>query len=172
MMRCEISIRSAKEEDFPPLCELYCKSVRCNREGFVQDLNYHGCLIAKTRSWRERGGDMLVAHEAGTLVAMGALAPCERGKVELCKLHVDLLRQGRGIGRLMVERLIVLAQEQGFDEVMLHVTTTQIAAVKLYRSVGFQAASEELFETKVFDKPARFPTLHMRLSLRGSASAA
>jgi GNAT superfamily N-acetyltransferase len=170
-MTGEIVIRSALEEDFPPLCALYCDSVRCNRDGFIQDLDYHGCLIAKTRAWRAKGGDMLVAREGGAVIGMGALAPEGEGRVELCKLHVDMTRQGRGIGRRMVERLIALAAERGFAEVKLHVTATQTPAIRLYQSTGFQLVGEELFETTVFGERVAFPTLHMHLPL-GMGNAA
>jgi GNAT superfamily N-acetyltransferase len=164
-MNTSIIIRPAQEEDYKPLCALYCESVRCNRDGFIQDLAFHGCLITKMLLWREKGGDMLIAREGGEVIGMGALAPDDDGLIELCKLHVDASRQGRGIGRLMVQRLIALAAERGFPAMKLHVTKTQSAAIGLYRSLGFRHTHEELFETVVFDKPATFPTAHMRLAL-------
>lgn len=169
-MTAPIIIRSAGEEDYKPLCALYCDSVRCNRDGFIQDLAFHGCLITKMLLWREKGGDMLVAREGDALIGMGALAPDDDGRAELCKLHVDASRQGRGIGRLMVERLVALAAERGFPEVKLHVTRTQEPAIGLYRSMGFHPTREELFETTVFGEHAVFPTLHMCLPLRAEAA--
>jgi ribosomal protein S18 acetylase RimI-like enzyme len=160
-----IIIRRAAEEDFAPLCALYCKSVHCNPDGFIQDLSYHGCLIAKTRDWRRGGGDMLAAYIGGVFVAMGGLCPHPGGGIELCKLHVDDAWQGRGLGRLMTDRLIELARKRGFSEVTLHVTTTQHAAINLYRSIGFQPVKREVFETEVFGKAASFDTLHMHSSL-------
>jgi ribosomal protein S18 acetylase RimI-like enzyme len=165
-----IIIRSARDEDYKPLCALYCDSVRCNRDGFIQDLAFHGCLITKMLLWREKGGDMLIALDDGALIGMGALAPDDDGRAELCKLHVDASRQGRGIGRMMVERLVALAAQRGFPEMKLHVTKTQSAAIGLYRSIGFHPTREELFETTVFGEPAAFPTLHMRLPLRADAA--
>jgi GNAT superfamily N-acetyltransferase len=142
-MKGGILIRSAGEGDFPPLCALYCKSVRCNPDGFIQDLDFHGCLIAKTRAWREAGGDMLVGIAGERVVALGGLAPHGQTQVELCKLHVDETMQGRGLGRLMTEHLIALARHRGFMEVVLHVTTTQKAAVNLYHSIGFSRSNRK-----------------------------
>jgi len=161
-----VTIRSAVEEDFPPLCALYCNSIQCNPDGFIQDLDYHGCLIAKTREWRRRGGDMLVAREAKPLIGMGALAPDAEDRAELCKLHVDRWKQGNGIGRLMTEQLIRLAGAKGFSEVILHVTTTQTTAIKLYGSLGFRPVRRTVFETTVFNQPASFDTLYMQLPIR------
>jgi GNAT superfamily N-acetyltransferase len=162
-----VSIGPASDEDFAPLCALYCQSVRCNPKGFIQDLDFHGCLIAKTREWRKQGGDMLVVRDSGTVIAMGGLAPAGGGSVELCKLHVDACWQGRGLGRLLTQHLIELATARGFDEVKLHVTTTQQPAISLYRSIGFRPVEKEVFETTVFGHPASFDTLHMSLPIAG-----
>jgi len=161
-----VTLRAATDDDTKALCALYCDSVRCNRDGFIQDLGFHGCLITKTLLWREKGGDMLVACDGASLIGMGALAPDDDGRVELCKLHVDASCQGRGIGRMMVSRLIALAAERGFPEMKLHVTKTQGPAIRLYQSVGFRFTGEELFATTVFGEPVQFPTVHMRLALR------
>ncbi|WP_088344718.1 MULTISPECIES: GNAT family N-acetyltransferase [Rhodomicrobium] len=169
-----VIVRSAKEEDFVPLCALYHESVQRNQAGFIQDLAFHGCMIAKTRQWREAGGDMLVALDGDTLIGMGALAPHGHGKVELCKLHVNEAMQGRGIGRMLAERLIARAVELGFAEIELHVTRTQVAAVGLYRQLGFERLKEERFTTVVFGQPASFDTVFMRMALgtQSRASAA
>jgi ribosomal protein S18 acetylase RimI-like enzyme len=167
-----IIIRPATDDDTKPLCALYCDSVRCNRDGFIQDLSFHGCLITKTLLWREKGGDMLVAYDGGELVGMGALAPDDDGRVELCKLHVNASCQGRGIGRRVVQSLIALAAERGFPEMKLHVTKTQGPAIRLYQSLGFRFTGEELFATTVFDERVEFPTIHMRLPLRTQELAA
>lgn len=166
-----IVIRSALEEDFGPLCTLYHQSVRSNQAGFIQDLAFHGCLTDKTRQWREAGGDMLVALDGATLIGLGALAPHGGGTVELCKLHVSEAMQGRGIGRLLCGRLIDRARELDFDEIELHVTRTQVAAVGLYRRFGFERLKEERFTTTVFGQPAFFDTVFMRLPLRADAKA-
>jgi ribosomal protein S18 acetylase RimI-like enzyme len=171
-MSHDIIIRPATDEDFAPLCALYCQSVKCNPNGFIQDLNYHGCLIAKTREWRKGGGDMLVAHEGDTLIAMGGLAPEASGGLELCKLHVDAAWQGRGLGRLLTVRLIALAETRGFTDVKLHVTITQEPAINLYRSMGFMPVKKEIFQTTVFGEPATFDTLHMYLPIHAERRAA
>jgi ribosomal protein S18 acetylase RimI-like enzyme len=171
-MNGDIVIRCAEETDFPPLCALYCKSLRCNPGGFIQDLNYHGCLIAKTRAWREAGGDMLVAYQADRLVALGGLAPETNERVELCKLHVDEAAQGRGLGRLMTERLLALAAERGFSEVVLHVTTTQQPAIRLYHSIGFAPVRQAVFETTIADQHVAFDTLYMRMQIATGALSA
>lgn len=164
-MVTQVEIRSAEEADFGPLCALYCDSVKCNPQGFIQDLNFHGCMIAKTRSWRAAGGDTLVALGDGRVVGMGALAPSGGGRVELCKLHVDEALQGRGIGKLLSRKLLARAAALGFAEIELHVTVTQKAALRLYETLGFHPVKQEVFTTTVFGETASFDTLFMRLPL-------
>ncbi len=164
-MNDNIEIRPLSEDDHAAVCDLYCKSVKCNPHGFIQDIGFHGCLISRTREWREKAGDLLVGHVDGALVSLGALAPHAEGAVELCKLHVDPLWQGHGFGRRMAERLISTARMRGFPEMVLHVTVTQTAAINLYRSLGFAPVRQALFRTQVFGEPVSFDTLHMRLPL-------
>jgi ribosomal protein S18 acetylase RimI-like enzyme len=110
---------------------------------------------------------MLVGFHQGRLIALGGLAPHSETSVELCKLHVDEAMQGRGLGRLMTEHLIDLAHQRGFSEVILHVTTTQKAAIRLYHSIGFEPVKREVFEATIFEQPVAYDTLHMRLPIHG-----
>jgi ribosomal protein S18 acetylase RimI-like enzyme len=66
----------------------------------------------------------------------------------------------------MTEHLIALARHRGFMEVVLHVTTTQKAAVNLYHSIGFQPVKQEVFETTILDERVAYDTLHMRLPVQ------
>jgi ribosomal protein S18 acetylase RimI-like enzyme len=104
---------------------------------------------------------------------MGALAPEDNERsIELCKLHVDEAWQGRGLGRMMAERLLELARTSGFAEVKLHVTVTQKAAIGLYRSLGFRPVKKNVFETTVFGETASFDTLYMALPIMRERAAA
>jgi ribosomal protein S18 acetylase RimI-like enzyme len=164
-MTSDVIIRPAASEDFDLVRDLYCRSLKSNPKGFVQDLTFHGCLIQKMQHWREAGGDMLVATVDGGLAGLGGLAPQEGGRAELCKLHVDSRWQGRGIGRLLASGLIYHAREAGFSEIELHVTATQTAAIALYRRLGFHEIRRALFEMSVFGEPALFDTIYMSFSV-------
>ncbi|MBX2806529.1 MAG: GNAT family N-acetyltransferase [Hyphomicrobiales bacterium] len=164
-MNGDITIRGVSEGDFAGLCELYCRSVRCNPEGFIQDLDFHGCLRAKTGQWRDLGGDMFVGYAGQEVIAIGGLAPESDTHVELCKLHVDPSYQGRGIGRMLTEHMISVARHKGFSQVVLHVTATQKAAINLYKSLGFQPQKRKVFSTSVYNRTVSFDTLYMYLPL-------
>jgi len=164
-MNKKTKIRSIEDADFQAARSLYQKSVRANPCGFIQDLDYHGCLISRMGEWRTKGGDVLAGHIGSDLVALGGLAPQTEHQVELCKLHVDPAWQGRGLGRLMTEQLIARARSGAFSEVVLHVTVTQGPAIHLYSSLGFEPVRQELYRTRVFGEAVTFDTLHMRLPL-------
>jgi ribosomal protein S18 acetylase RimI-like enzyme len=164
-MTHDIIIRPAASEDFDLVRDLYHRSLKSNSKGFVQDLAFHGCPIQKMQRWRKAGGDLLVAIAGGGLAGFGGLAPQEGGRAELCNLHVDSEWQGRGIGRLLATGLICHACEAGFSEIELHVTTTQMAAIALYRRLGFRETKRDLFKTRVFGEPAVFDTIYMSFAV-------
>jgi GNAT superfamily N-acetyltransferase len=171
VMTSGIIIHPAAWGDFDRVCDLYCRSVKSNPKGFIQDLNFHGCIIQKMQHWREAGGDLLVATAGGAVAGFGGLAPHEGRRVELCKLHVDSEWQRRGIGRLLAAGLIGYACKAGFSEVELHVTATQTAAIALYRRLGFIETRRSLFTASVFGEPVLFDTIYMSFAVTGDNSS-
>lgn len=168
VMTRDIVIRPAASEDFDAVRDLYYRSVKSNQNGFIQDLSFHGCLIQKMRHWRVAGGDLLVAITDGGIVGFGGLAPRERGRVELCKLHVDSRWQRRGIGRRIATALICHACKAGFSEIDLHVTATQTAAIALYQILGFRETERTLFTASVFGELMSFDTIYMCFTITGN----
>lgn len=68
----------------------------------------------------------------------------------------------RGVGRALMDAVIAIAREQGFDEVWLDAQTT---ALPFYRSLGFIAEGEEFID-------AGIPHYRMRLRLDGGLAPA
>jgi ribosomal protein S18 acetylase RimI-like enzyme len=163
-----LTIRSADAADFQPLMALYRRSILDNPRGFIQDLTFHGSLIEHIPGWRKQRGDVIVAYLENVLVGLGALAPLDAARAELCKLHVDADYQGAGVGRAICETLIATARRSGFFALELHVTLTQERAIALYQSLGFVQHQRAAFETVVFGKRAVFDTVFMRLLLSKS----
>ena len=170
-MNERFSIRSVKREYYGGVRDLYRLSVQCNPKGFIQDLEYHGCIINKMRTWRKSGGDLLVAMLGTQVVGMGALMPLATDNVELCKLHVTPQHQGKGIGRRLAERLIRRAKRAGFSAMELHVTVTQQAAIGLYWKLGFRETKQEVYRTTVLGREIGFDTLYMSLAIPQTMTA-
>jgi len=78
-------------------------------------------------------------HE-GELLGVGALKQLDDGHAEVKSMHTAEAARGRGIGRAIVEHLIAVARDRGFDRVSLE--TGSMAAFSpaqsLYASAGFE----------------------------------
>jgi len=62
---------------------------------------------------------------------------CLPGDWELENIVVDRASQRRGVGRKLLEALIVAAAEAGVERLMLEVRASNRAAIALYESAGF-----------------------------------
>jgi putative acetyltransferase len=75
----------------------------------------------------------------GALLALGALKRLDHRHAELKSMHTAVAARGRGIGRAMVEHLVAVARERGFERVSLETGSMPAFAPAraLYRSAGF-----------------------------------
>ena len=75
----------------------------------------------------------------GQLLAIGALRPVDDRHVEIKSMHTAAAARGHGIGRLMLDRLLAVAAERGFDRVSLETGTMDAfgAARAMYAAAGF-----------------------------------
>jgi ribosomal protein S18 acetylase RimI-like enzyme len=66
------------------------------------------------------------------------------GSAELGRLVVSPRHRGRGLGRMLVERLASRADDAGYQQVWVRVIPTNAAALRCYESAGFtRVATEE-----------------------------
>lgn len=75
----------------------------------------------------------------GELLAVGALKRLDDQHAELKTMHTVEHARGRGIGRAMLEHLLAVARERGFQRVSLETGSMQAFAParSLYASAGF-----------------------------------
>ena len=86
------------------------------------------------------GGEIFVAVLDGEVVGTCAALPPENGSIELAKLAVAPKAQGRGLGRLLVERVIGFARERGVRRIVLWSASRLGPALRLYETLGFRRA--------------------------------
>ncbi|SNB45601.1 [SSU ribosomal protein S18P]-alanine acetyltransferase [Geobacter sp. DSM 9736] len=79
----------------------------------------------------------LVAFDAGGRVAgyICAMQVLDEGHILDVAVRPDL--RGCGIGRLLVEKVLGMCRQSGADYVSLEVRPSNLAAVELYRRMGF-----------------------------------
>ena len=59
------------------------------------------------------------------------------GEAHILNLCVRETMRGRGIGRTLLRQLLDLAVEAGVEDVFLEVRPSNLAAIRLYQSLGF-----------------------------------
>jgi ribosomal protein S18 acetylase RimI-like enzyme len=91
--------------------------------------------LGADRAW-EQG---LVAERAGGVVGFAAVAHRHwNRRAELCHLYVARRQRGQGIGRALIEAVVVAARGVGMRCVWLETSNLAYPAIAFYRRVGFE----------------------------------
>lgn len=106
--------------------------------------------VLRNAAARDEAGEVWVAVLANKVV--GTVTWCPPGsslheigrddEAEFRVLAVDPAAQGSGVGRLLVEAVLLRAREEGMAAVVLSSASWMTAAHALYRSVGFRRTPE------------------------------
>ena len=80
------------------------------------------------------------ARRDGVLLGVGALKRLDETHAELKSMHTSEAARGRGVGRAMVDRLLAVAVDHGYQRVSLETGTGDafVPARSLYTKVGFE----------------------------------
>jgi ribosomal-protein-alanine N-acetyltransferase len=122
----DVSLRPALEEDLPRLSEIeagWPTPPRWTPEHFRKE-------IASDRSVG------VVAERAGEIVGFGFVW-LVAGEAQIADLVVDPALARRGIGRLVLRRLLAEARRRGCTEATLEVSADNPSAKALYDAEGF-----------------------------------
>ncbi len=98
---------------------------------------------------------VVVEAADGSLVGTGSLKVYSTGLAEIAALAVREDQQGRGVGKALVEALLVHARAMGLSEVF-GLTRKPLFFMRL----GFRVAEKEQFPLKVWADCARCPRQH------------
>jgi len=108
-------------------------------------------------------GRLLLAVCGGKVAGMVAMRDLGSGTCEMKRMFVDTAVQGTGVGRALAEALIAEARNAGYERMRLDTGHQQVAAIGLYKSVGFKEiqpyydVSEELRANLTFMELALRP---------------
>ncbi|WP_318343480.1 GNAT family N-acetyltransferase [Flagellimonas baculiformis] len=84
----------------------------------------------------------LVAEDNGTVLGWAALSPvssrCVYGGVGEVSIYISAQSRGKGIGRLLMERLIEESEKAGFWTIQSGIFPENIGSIKLHEKMGFR----------------------------------
>jgi GNAT superfamily N-acetyltransferase len=83
-------------------------------------------------------GAFILAEDAGHYAACIGLRQFAEGIGEIKRLYVMPAARGLGLGRLLVERIIVVAREVGYGSLLLDTLPFMKEAQSLYVALGFK----------------------------------
>ena len=124
------------------------KHIKVIRELFTeyqQWLNFSLCfqgfdqeLAALPGKYSPPKGRLYIAHYAGKIAGCIALRPMEeKGVCEMKRLFVREEFRGKGIGRILTERILLDAKEIGYHSMRLDTLQRMESARSLYKKLGF-----------------------------------
>ncbi len=82
-------------------------------------------------------GALLLALEGGAASGCVALRRIDASTCEMKRLYVRPSQRGKGVGRMLAERVIGIAREAGYRSMKLDTVPGMVEANTLYRSLGF-----------------------------------
>ena len=101
-----------------------------------------------------RGGLWLAVHH-DTGVGCVALRPLDDDTAEVKRMYVDEAWRGRGVGRALMETLVIGARERGYRTLRLGTLDDMKVAQRLYESLGFRSIEryrpDELVDTLFYE---------------------
>ena len=98
----------------------------CFSETWSEELWQKQLLSERTRIWGP--GDPMLGY---------ALFSTVLDEAELIQIAIDPLAQGRGLGGRLLRFSMDKLAEEGINRLMLEVRASNIAAIRLYQSLGF-----------------------------------
>jgi len=137
-----MEIRELKQEDWPAVLEIFEQGIAGGNATFETEAP---SWEAWTRS--QLDGQRWVAVEGGRVVGWVAahpvsLRPCYRGVVEH-SVYVHDEWQGRGIGRLLLERLVESTEAEGIWTIQTGVFPENEASLALHEKCGFRVVGTQ-----------------------------
>ena len=171
-----ILIRSATAVDLDRITEIYADAVTNGAASYELESPSRTEMEARFASLREGGFPYIVAEDGGRIAAYAYAGPFRprpayRFVVEN-SIYVAPEAKGRGIGRLLLERLIVEAEKLGFRQMIAVIGDghAESASVKLHERMGFRHGGR--LEGSGYKHGRWLDTAFMQLSMNGGAETA
>jgi len=115
--------------------------------GAAFDEAFNPDLDGISKSYLDRGADVIVVELARQVVATGMLLIERPGQARIARMSVASHRRREGLGRLVVEELVARAHRRNIGELHVLTDTPWESAVALYRSCGFVEVGRDRTDT-------------------------
>ncbi len=171
MTEQELEVRFLASADAGAYSAIRLEALELEPDAFSSSAEEHRRLSAEEIGRRLASEDNFVAGAflGGRLIGTAGFyrekGPKTRHLGFVWGVYVNREARGRGIGRAMMEALLDRATKiAGLEQIRMSVTTTQEAAARLYRSLGFEPWGREPRAIKIGDR--YIDEEHMVLHLR------
>lgn len=138
----EFKTRIAKIEDIPFITKIYNEGIEdriATLETRLRDINDRKeWLVSRTERYKVvviEDSDAIIRGWASINVFNSRC--CYNGVGDL-SIYVERNMRGKGIGRQLLEYLIIIAKEQGFHKLVLSTFQHNEVGKRLYKSTGFR----------------------------------
>jgi L-amino acid N-acyltransferase YncA len=139
----DLSIRSAEIRDLAAITAIYDEAVRHGTASFEIDTPDQTEMARRYEALRAGPYPYLVAVHSGEIVGYAYASPYRaRPAYHWCvedSIYVAPLSQRRGVGRLLLERLIAESEAAGFRQMIAVIgDSANIGSVEVHRVAGFR----------------------------------
>jgi phosphinothricin acetyltransferase len=137
------SIRPAQPRDIAAITEIYAAAVRCGTASFEIDAPDEKEMRRRYEALCAGGYPFLVAELDGAIMGYAYAGPYRarpayHWSVEN-SVYIARQSQRRGLGRALLERLIIDAQAKGFRQMIAVIgDSANVASIELHRAAGFR----------------------------------
>jgi phosphinothricin acetyltransferase len=137
----DFRVRAATTADAEAICRIYNQGI----EDRVATLETELRTPQERAAWLAAKGPrhpVIVAEDDGHIIGWGSLNPFNpreayRHVVDF-SIYVERASRGRGVGKIMLARLIELAREHGYHKMVLSAFPSNSGGMALYERMGFR----------------------------------
>jgi L-amino acid N-acyltransferase YncA len=135
-------LRDAETGDLPVIAEILNSEIRSSTASWTETPKTPDEMTLWFDDRRARGYPVLVAEDGGEVLGYASYGPFRTGEgyretVEH-SVYVARAARGRGIARLLMERLVVHARAAALARMVGGVSADQPASMGLHRKLGFE----------------------------------
>lgn len=137
-----VKVRNAESKDMIRITEIYNQGIEDRVATFETRLRDAGEMSEWLLDRESRYPVLVIEDEQGTVQGWASVNSynsrcCYSGVGDL-SIYLDRDMRGKGLGKLLLEGLMISAQKQGFRKLILNAFDSNVAAKKLYLAMGFR----------------------------------